>query len=127
MPESPNLLWLRVLLCFRSNDDKIQTVMGIAHTLNEKKYAISRILIAMEKDGLLDRSEERCPKLTKKGQAEAERYAERVRIALNHLLYEGVNIESAKQDALCWALYNSEDTDRVLRNSDEIYRVKYEL
>ncbi len=127
MSEASDVLWLRVLLCFQSKDTKMQTVTGIAHTLNEKKYTVSRILIAMEKDGLLDRRDERSPKLTEKGQAEMERYAERVRVALNHLLYEGVNIESAKQDAMRWALYNSEDTDRVLRNSDEIYRVKYEL
>lgn len=55
------------------------------------------------------------------------RYAERIRISMNHLLYEGVDINSAQMDAYHWALYNSEKSMDVLRSTDEIYRVKREL
>ena len=29
---------------------------------------------------------------------------------MNHLIYEGVDVENAKSDAYSWALYNTEQT-----------------
>lgn len=43
----------------------------------------------LEKDELLDRSSPRHPKLTARGIAAAEKYAERMDIAVNHMIYEG--------------------------------------
>ncbi len=126
MPDSPDILRLRVLLCFLKRDETC-TVMGISRTLKEAKQNISRAMIALEKDGLLDRSNPRCPTLTAPGYQKAKYYAERIEITLNHLLYEGVDVESARQDAFQWALYCSDKTMETIRATEQRYRVKYEL
>lgn len=126
MTESPGILRLRVLLCFLQKDDAC-TVMGISRTLKESKQNISRSMIALEKDGLLDRSDPRNPLLTELGLLKAKYYAERIEITLNHLLYEGVDIESARRDAFLWALYCSDKTMEAIKATEERYRVKYEL
>lgn len=126
MTESPDILRLRVLLCFLKRDETC-TVMGISRTLKEAKQNISRAMIFLEKDGMLDRSNSRCPILTELGNKQAEYYAERIEITLNHLLYEGVDVESARQDAFRWALYCSDKTMETIRATEERYRVKYEL
>ena len=107
MPELPDILRLHVLLCFLKRDESC-TVMGISRTLKEAKQNISRAMIALEKDGLLDRSNPRCPTLTESGYQKAKYYAEHIEITLNHLLYEGVDVESARKDAFQWALYCSD-------------------
>lgn len=126
MSDSADILRLRVLLTFLK-DDETCTVMGISRTLNETKQTISRIIISLEKEGLIDRSNQRRPVLTDMGQRMAILYGERINISLNHLMYEGVNVESAKRDAYRWALYNTDDTMEVIRSAEEKYRVKYEL
>ena len=127
MPNSPDILRLRVLLAFLKEDDETCTVVGVARTLNETKQTISRIIISLEKEGLMDRTDQRHPVLTVKGKQVALRYEERISISLNHLMYEGVNIENAKSDAYRWALYNTDETMEVIRSAEEQYRVKYEL
>lgn len=127
MPQSPDILRLRVLLTFLKEDAETCTVIGIARTLNETKQTISRIVIALEQDGLIDRSDIRHPVLTDAGRQNALMYEERISISLNYLIYEGVNIEKAKSDAYRWALYNTDETIAVIRNTVEQYRVKYEL
>lgn len=84
-------------------------------------------MIGMEKEGVLDRSNPRAPSLTEKGRAEATKYHERINLAQNHLLYEGMSMEDAKKDARTWAMYCSEALMEVIRSSDERYRVKHEL
>lgn len=127
MSETVDILKLRTLLYFLQEDSKMCRVTNIARTLGEEKYTISRILASLEKDGLVDKSNARTHVLTEKGRKEAERYAERIEITMNHLMYEGVDTDSAQRDALYWALYNSERTMEVIRETEERYRVKYEL
>ena len=127
MAENSQILKLRVLLCFLKSDPADCTVTGIARTLNEEKYAVSRAIAALEKDGLVDREDNRNPLITTKGYHTAVRYSERLETSLNHLLYEGVDMESAKRDAFYWALYCSDSTMDVVRATEERYRVKYEL
>jgi Mn-dependent DtxR family transcriptional regulator len=86
MTESPDILRLRVLLCFLKSAPEHCTVTGISRTLNEEKYTISRSMQGLAKDGLIDRTDARHPLLTEKGRELAQRYAERVEIATNHLL-----------------------------------------
>ncbi len=126
MTESPDILRLRVLLCFLKKDESC-TVMRISRTLKEAKQNISRAMIALEKNGLLDRSNPRRPILTELGNKKARHYAERIEITLNHLLYEGVDVETARRDAFQWALYCSDKTMETIRATEERYRVKYEL
>lgn len=127
MSEKPNVLRLRVLLSLVKEDSETCTVTGIAKTLGEEKYTVSRILTGLEKEGLLDRSDIRHPALTEEGRKVAQVYGEKIRITMNHLIYEGVDVENAKSDAYSWALYNTEQTMEVIRKGEEQYRVKYEL
>lgn len=127
MQNTSDILKLRVLLCFLDNEEKDCTVMEIARTLGEEHYTISRIVSSLEKDGLIARISPRKPRLTDEGIIRAKHYGERITITMNHLLYEGVNMESAKRDAYLWALYNTEDTMAIIRSAEEKYRVKYEL
>ena len=127
MPDTSEILRLRVLLCFLSEDETDCTVMEIARTLREEHYSISRAITALEKEGLISKERPRKPRLTEKGRQQAQRYAERINITTSHLLYEGVNMESAANDAYYCALYNTDDTMDVIRSAEEKYRVKYEL
>ena len=68
-----DLLRLRVMLCFLESAPGDCTVTGISRTLKEEKYKISRVLIALEKEGLVDRFDTRNPHLTEKGQEAAKR------------------------------------------------------
>lgn len=127
MPETPDILKLRIMMCFLISASENCTVTGISRTLKEEKYKISRVMIAMEKEGIIDRSNVRAPVLTEKGRKEAKRYAERIDIAQNHLLYEGMDLEHAKKDACFLAMYCSDKMMDVVRSSEERYRVKHEL
>ncbi len=127
MSETMDILKLRTLLYFLNEDSKTCRVTNIARTLGEEKYTISRMISSLEKEGLVEREKLRIPVLTEKGRTEARRYAERIEITMNHLMYEGVDTDSAQKDALYWALYNSERTMEAIRETEERYRVKYEL
>lgn len=127
MSETADLLRLHVLLCFLRSAPENCNVTGISRTLREEKYTISRMMGHLEQERLVDRSDKRRPVLTAEGKTLAERYAERVEIAINHLLYEGVDMENAVKDANYWALYCSDKLMEVVRASDERSRVKHEL
>ncbi len=127
MQETPEALKFRIMMCLLVSSPSGCTVTGISRTLKEKKYTITRFMSRMEQEGLVDRSNVRAPVLTEKGRAQAERYRERVSLAQNHLLYEGVDMEHAKEDACLWALYCSDALMDVIRASDERYRIKQEL
>ncbi len=127
MPESLELLKMRVLLSFLNEDERTCTVTGLSAMLGEGKQKVSRILMALEKDGLLDRSNLRRPCLTPEGLRRAAYYEDRSSVVLNHLLYEGLDIDNAEQDAYAWALYSSEPGIELIRSSEQRYRAKYEL
>ncbi len=127
MEENSKILKLRVLLCFLKSDPEDCTVTGISRTLGEEKYSVSRIITALEREGYINRDDVRNPVLTEKGYRAAARYSDRLDVTLGHLLYEGVDIESAKRDAMFWALYCTDSTMEAIRATEERYRVKYEL
>ena len=122
-----DLLKLRILLSFRVGAQESCTVTGIARSLREEKQKVSRMMIEMEKEGVIDRSNTRAPVLTEKGERLSREFAERIRIAQNHLIYEGVDLESAKHDAYIWALYCSDGLLNLVRDNDACYRAKHEL
>lgn len=126
MLETADMIRLRTLLCFL-NEEEDCNVTNIARTLGVEKYLISRVLVALEKDGLVDRSNPRMPVLTIQGKQKAEIYASRVKVTTNHLIYEGVNIKDAREDALVWALYGSDEALKVFYSSADIYQIKYEM
>ena len=83
--------------------------------------------MALEREGLLDRSDPRRPCLTEAGRARAACYEARTNVVLNHLLYEGLDIDSALHDAYAWALMSSDEGMALIRSSEQRYRAKYEL
>lgn len=125
MENTADILKLRTLISFLKREVEDCTVTKIARTLGEEKYTISRVLSTLEKEGLVDKSNPRKPYLTEEGRRAAEKYAERIQISVNHLVYEGVDVNSAQSDAFYWALNNTEETMQLIRASDERYRVKY--
>lgn len=127
MSESLDVLKLRVLLCFLNEEQKTCTVTGLSGVLGEGKQKVSRMLMALEREGLLDRSDPRRPCLTEAGRARAGYYEERTNVVLNHLLYEGLDIDSALHDAYAWALMSSDEGMALIRSSEQRYRAKYEL
>lgn len=127
MAESLELLKMRVLISFLNEDERTCTVTGLAAMLGEGKQKVSRILMALEKEGLLDRSNLRRPCLTAEGQQKAAYYEDRSSVVLNHLLYEGLDIDNAERDAYAWALYSSAQGIELIRSSEQRYRAKYEL
>lgn len=127
MQNSADILKLRILLYFLKQEEKDCTVTKIARALCEEKYTISRIMIALEKEELVNRDDTRNPVLTEKGIIQAESYAERVDIIMYHLMYEGVDADSAKNDALYWALHSSNQSIEMFRSAEVRYHVKYEL
>lgn len=127
MPTSPDILRLRVLLCFLTDDKSAATVTEISKTLGEQKYKITRVLSVLEKEKLIDKSDPRNPKLTEYGLQEAKKYEERISVILNHLIYEGLDTESAYHDALYWSLYSTEKSMQIIRATEKQYRVKYTL
>lgn len=127
MTDSAAILKLRTLLCFLCNNEKHSTVTNIARVLGQPKYTISRIITELKTEGLIDKSNPRNPILTLEGRKKAQMYQERIEIIINHLMFEGVDIEYAKNDALHWALYNSEQSMEAIRAASERYRIKYEL
>lgn len=117
-------LKFRILMCLFDSVDSNCSVTGISRTLQQEKYVISRTMIRMEQEGLIDRTNTRAPKLTETGRKVAKRYRDRVEIALNHLIYEGVDLEHAKKDSCIWAMYCSDETMEAIRVKDEGYRVR---
>lgn len=111
-----DILRLRVLVSFLNEKDELCTVTGLAKMLNEGKQKISRQLTSLEEEGLIDKSNPRRPKLTDEGKKLAEYYEERRSIALNHMLYEGLDMDAAEHDADVWAALNSEETMQMIRN-----------
>lgn len=127
MWDDHEILKLRVLLVFLKGDADEHSVVKISKTLNVTKQRVSRLLMELEKDEIIDRSNPRNPRLTDKGRKKAEYYAERVTVSMNHLLFEGVSIENAEQDAYHWAIYNTDETMDVIKSASSRYQVKYQL
>ncbi len=127
LEEKFELLKLRALLCIFKTGTRECSVTEIARTLNREKYVISRAVAALEKEGYVCRSSGKKPMLTERGDCAAKRYEERLRVSLEHLLYEGVCMESAKQDALLLSRYCTEQTMETIRTSENLYRAKQEL
>lgn len=127
MIKSLDILKLRVLLCFLNEDEKTCTVTGLSALLGEGKQKMHRLLAALEREGLLDRSNARRPCLTEEGRQRAAFYEDRVGVVVNHLLYEGLDLDEAEQNAYVWALFSTDKAMEIFRSSEQRYRAKYEL
>ena len=124
MLESATVLKNRVLLCFLSGDEKEKNVTGIAKTLGEEKYTISRIMKELEEEGLVDRTKPRRPVLTPDGSRLAKYYSENIDVSVDLLLHSGVEPVTAKRDGLYWGIFNSKETSRVVKNLWNVNHIK---
>lgn len=127
MKDDYNILKLRVLLYFLNNQKEQCSVVKIARVLDVTKQRVSRVIMDLEEQGCADRTDVRHPVLTEKGRLMGEKYAERIKVSLNHLLFEGVSLENAEEDAYHWAINNTDETMDVIRSSEAKYRMKYAL
>ena len=127
MPESLEILKMRVLICFLNENARICTVTGLAAMFGEGKQKMHRIFATLEKEGLLNRSNPRSPVLTELGREKAHYYENRISIVLNHLLYEGLDMDNAEHEAYAWALFSSDKGMEIIKSSEQRYRAKYEL
>ncbi|EGG82295.1 hypothetical protein HMPREF9477_01304 [Lachnospiraceae bacterium 2_1_46FAA] len=119
-----DVLRVKILICFQ-NPKEQWNVTNLAITLGVEKYVVSRILSALEKEGLLDKSDRRNPVLTRKGRAVAKEYSQKVELVIGHLLGTGVSQETAREDAVIIASYCKEETLEVLKKEEIAKRVKY--
>lgn len=127
MPESLEILKMRVLICFLNENARICTVTGLATMFGEGKQKMHRIFATLEKESLLNRSNPRSPVLTELGREKAHYYENRINIVLNHLLYEGLDMDNAEHDAYAWAMFSSDKGMEIIKSSEQRYRAKYEL
>lgn len=118
------LLRVKILLGFLNMKEEDLTVTNLVVSLGEEKYAISRAFSALEKEGLLDRSEKRRPVLTPFGRGVAEQYCQKVEGVLGHLIYAGVPHEDAREDAIVMAVYCKDATFQKVRQQGISRRVK---
>ena len=121
------ILKMRVLLSFLSEDAKTCTVTGLSDALGVGKQKMHRLMASLEREGLLDRSDARRPVLTGEGQKQAAFYERRYHIVLDHLLYEGLNIDDAEHDAYYWARYSSDGGMKIIESAEQRYHAKYAL
>lgn len=126
MPEAAEKLRVRILMYFLDSGASDCSVTKIARTLGVEKYVISRAISAMERENLISRQGRKLS-LTEKGEERASTYGERMEIIANYLMGEGVDMESASQDAMSWAICSTEHSMDVLRTAREQNRVKMAL
>lgn len=119
-----DVLKVKVLICFH-NEKEQWNVTNLAITLGVEKYAVSRILSTLEKEGLLDKSDRRKPILTRKGKAKANEYSQKVEMIINHLLEKGISQEVAREDAATIVAYCKEETLEALKKEEVAKRVKF--
>ncbi len=119
-----NILKVKVLLCFLNMREQDLNVTNLAVTLGEEKYAISRVFAALEKEGMLDRSDRRRPVLTAMGQGMARQYCYKVEGVIGHLLNAGVSQEDAREDAIVMATYCRDATFTKLKEQGKSRQIK---
>lgn len=125
MPDNIEFLKMKVLQCFQKMAQKSCNVTNLAKVLGKEKYSISRAIIALEKEGFINRNNPRHPYLTGAGEIAAKRYAHRMDVVTNHLIYEGVSYQQAQNDAAVLTMYCSDETFSVIQNLEEKYKIRY--
>lgn len=117
-------LRLKIFMCFINFSEENRRITKMAQALGVEKYEMSRQVAQLEKEGYVDRSDPRSPKLTEKGRKLAEGYTRRMELAQNHLIYEGVPKEEARHDAIMLTLYCGDKTFENIQRMEETLRMK---
>ncbi|XVG96296.1 hypothetical protein ACGCUQ_05330 [Eubacteriales bacterium KG127] len=126
MSENAQFLKMRILCRLLRISKSDATVTYMAKSFSVEKYSISRALSALEKEGLLYR-ENRLAMLTHRGHYVAEKFAERMEIATNYLIYEGIPEAQVMKDAMYISMFFSDEAFNAIRKIEERYRIKHAL
>ena len=121
------LLKMKVLMYFKQNDETLCTVSKMSERLGLFKQKISKILIQLDDEGLVDRSNNRHPVLTEKGNKLATDYVEKMRMTIECLLYQGAKMEDAEKDAYNIVLFASESTTEIIKKKYGAIKLKVEV
>lgn len=127
MVKITDILKLRILIAFWRTGYGGVTVTGLAKTLGEEKYSISRAVASLSADGLIDKSNPRSPLLTDEGKYTARYYNTRINTILNGLRHKGVGIENAENDAFYLAMYCSDQTFEAVKALEQRSSFKSEI
>lgn len=114
----------KILMCFLQFSEENRKITKMAQSLGMEKYEMSRQVALLAKEELIDRNDVRNPTLTPKGRLLAEKYANRMKLAQNHLTFEGVAKEKIMKDALMLTLYCSDSFFETLQLLEETMRMK---
>lgn len=114
----------KILMCFLQFSEENRKITKMAQSLGMEKYEMSRQVALLAKEELIDRNDVRNPILTPKGRLLAEKYANRMKLAQNHLTFEGVAKEKIMKDALMLTLYCSDSFFETLQLLEETMRMK---
>lgn len=109
MTEIKGLLAGQILLCYMNMDERELNVTSLARTLGVDKYAVSRALSRMEKEGLVNKDNPRKPILTTTGWERAKRFNEKMNIAMSFLMENGGVYKGIDEDAISMALALSDE------------------
>lgn len=113
-----------ILMCFLQFSEENRKITKMAQSLGLEKYEMSRQTALLAKEGLIDRSNSRNPVLTAKGKQLAEKYSRRMELAQNHLIFEGLPKDKAREDALMLTLHCSDNFFETIQLLEETMRMK---
>ena len=122
-----DLLKMKILIYFHQNEPSLCTVGKIADRLGSFKQKVSKILIELELEELVDRSDNRHPVLTKKGILLADKYTNSMKMTMEYLINEGVSLENVEKDAYNIVMCSSDSTMDAIKRRYTINAMKKEL
>lgn len=104
MTEIKGFLAGQIMLCYMNMDEKELNVTSLARTIGVDKYAVSRALSRMEKEGLINKDNPRKPLLTAIGREKAKQFNEKMNISMSFLMENGGVYNGIDEDAVSMAL-----------------------
>ena len=112
---------------FKQNDTSLCTVGKMAERLGSFKQKVSKLLIQLEREGLVDRKNNRHPVLTETGLKLASNYAIKMKMTMENLLAEGVSLECAEKDAYNIVLLASDSTMDAIKRKYIAHKIRQEV
>ena len=121
------LLKMKILIYFHQNEASVCTVGKIADRLGSFKQKISKMLIILEEEGLVNRNDNRHPQLTKKGTILADKYTTKMKMTTEVLIQAGVSLEMVDHDAYNIVMGSSQSTIDAIKRRFMKLELKKEL
>ena len=116
---------IRVLLALADKENAVSRINELARRLETDKSVVSRKITALSEDGLVDKSDISNIKLTGRGRRLAKEILEKMSAVERHLIYEGMDSENARFNALRIVMYcNDAYFEKFSEPMTEIIRIK---